>query len=305
MRLYFRRHRAYWRRFRVDAALFFEHPLSKIGLVIIGLFAVMTLAHPVLMRTIWDRPIHDPIVGFDIRITPHPTAPSSVHPLGTDGYGRDVLSQLLFGARVSFGVGILAAVVAVSISTVLGGAAGYFGGALDLALMGLADVFVLLPAPIALLIFGLIVRLDWPMVALLYGILTGLGAQAVIVKSYTLSIKVRPYIEAARVAGGGNAHIIFRHIIPALLPLTIVHGVFTVVGAVLTESLLSFFGRTRTDMSWGTMIWLGQQMFRYFTLDGQWHAIIPPAVAIMLFCSAFYLVGRALDDVVNPRLRKR
>ena len=136
------------------------------------------------------------------------------------------------------------------------------------------------------------------------GVLAGLGAQAIVVKSYTLTIKVKPFIEAVRIAGGGSGHIIRRHILPGLMPLTLVHGVFTVVGAVLTESLLSFFGRTRYYLSWGTMIWLGQRTFRWFTLAGQWHAILPPALAIMLFCSAFYLVGRALDEVLNPRLRR-
>ena len=79
----------------------------------------------------------------------------------------------------------------------------------------------------------------------------------------------------------------------------------TVVGAVLTESLLSFFSRTHDYMTWGAMIWLGQRTFRWFSISGQWNALVPPAIAIMLFCSAFYLVGRALDDLINPRLRKR
>ena len=89
------------------------------------------------------------------------------------------------------------------------------------------------------------------------------------------------------------------------MPISIVHGVFTVVGAVLTESLLSFFGRTSYHLSWGMMIWLGQETFRWFTSRGQWHVIIAPAVAIMSYCGAFYLVGRSLDEVFNPRLRKR
>jgi ABC-type dipeptide/oligopeptide/nickel transport system permease subunit len=187
----------------------------------------------------------------------------------------------------------------------LGGAAGYYGGTVDVVLMGIADVLVLLPAPVVLLIFGLVVRMHWSMVAFFYGVLAGLGGQSIVVKSQTLVIRAKPYIEAARIAGGGQAHIIRKHVLPGLMPIAIVHAVLTVVGAVLTESLLSFFSRTHTYLSWGTMIWMNQGTFRWFTLEGQWHAIIPPALAIMLFCSAFYLVGRALDDVINPRLRKR
>jgi peptide/nickel transport system permease protein len=225
--------------------------------------------------------------------------------LGTDNFGRDVLSQLIAGTQTSFGVGIVAALVAVSISTLLGAAAGYFGGTADLVLMGVADVFVLMPAPVVMLIVGLLLRLEWPAVAVGYGLLAGLGGQMIIVKSQTLLIKVRPFIEAAQTAGGGHLHIIRKHILPSLVPIAIVHGVFTVVGAVLTESLLSFFGRTSYHLSWGMMIWLGQETFRWFSTRGQWHAIVPPAAAIMLYCGAFYLVGRALDEVFNPRLRRR
>jgi peptide/nickel transport system permease protein len=136
-------------------------------------------------------------------------------------------------------------------------------------------------------------------------LLTGAGAQAIIVKAHTLGLRIKPYIEAAQAAGGSRAHIFRRHILPGLLPLTAVNLFLTVVGAVLTESLLSYFNRTRVDLSWGTMIWLGQETFRRHDMNGQWHAILPPALAIMLFCSAFYLLGRALDEILNPRLRVR
>lgn len=281
------------------------HPLGLIGLALIALFALVTVVHPILMATVWDRARFDPIVGFDRDQVPHPNPPTRRHLLGTDGFGRDVLSQLLAGASVSFGAGLLGALVAVIISTLLGGVAGYFGGWIDAVLMGIADVFMLLPAPIVLLIFGLLLRMRWPLMAVAYGVLTGLGGQAIVVKSHTLTLKTKPFIEAAQLAGGGGGHVIRRHILPALMPLTVTHAVFTVVGAVLTESLLSFLGRTRHYLSWGTMVWMGQQTFRLFTMRGQWHAIVPPALAITLFCSAFYLVGRALDEVFNPRLRKR
>jgi len=297
--------RAHWRRSREQIKEVTRHPLGLIGTGLIVVFALMVLAHPVLMNTVWDRKRFDPIVGFDAPLAPHPTSPTSIHPLGTDGFGRDVLSQLLAGTRISFAVGLVAAVVAVTISTLMGGSAGYFGGTVDAILMGIADVFVLLPAPIVLMIFGLLVKMNWLTVGLLYGVLTGLGSQAIVVKSHTLSIKVKPFIEAARVAGGNNLHILRVHILPGLMPIMLVHAFFTVVGAVLTESLLSFFSRTTHYLSWGSMIWLGQETFRWFDLSGQWHAIAPPALAVMLFCSAFYLVGRALDDVFNPSLKKR
>jgi peptide/nickel transport system permease protein len=296
---------ASWRRFVGHWRLFRQHPLGMLGLVLIALFAVMAVIHPLLMHTVWDRVRYDPIVGYDLQQKPHPNPPTPQHLLGTDNFGRDVLSQLIAGTQTSFGVGIVAALIAVTLSTLLGAAAAYFGGPVDVLLMGIADVFVLMPAPMVMLILGLLLRLEWPQVAIGYGLLTGLGGQAIVVKSQTLTVKVRPFIEAAQIAGGSRVHIIRKHILPSLVPLTIVHGVFTVVGAVLTESLLSFFGRTSYHLSWGTMIWLGQETFRLFTFKGQWHAVLPPALAIMLYCGAFYLVGRALDEVFNPRLRNR
>jgi len=287
-----------WRKFR-------RNPLGVIGLVLIAIFTLMVFAHPLLMGTAWRPPIYDPYLGFDTTIFMHPSPPTLKHFFGTDGMGRDVFSQLLFGARMSFNVGLTAAFIAVTLSTIFGGMAGYFGGVVDLLLMGISDVFVLLPALVIMLIIGLLVRLDWFLIALIFGVLTGLGSQAIVVKSHTLTISTKPYIEAARTAGGGHLHIMLKHIFPGLMPLALVHAVMTVVGAVLTESLLSFFSRTHEYMTWGSMIWLGQLTFRWFGQGRQWNALIPPAIAIMLFCSAFYLVGRALDDIVNPRLRSR
>jgi peptide/nickel transport system permease protein len=276
-----------------------------LGLVLIIGFGVMAAIHPLLIKTVWNRAVYDPIVGYDLAFDLHPTSPSRSHLLGTDNFGRDVLSQLIAGSQTSFGVGIVAALVAVTVSTLLGAAAAYFGSLVDVVLMSISDVFVLMPAPVVMLIVGLLLRLEWPVVAIGYGLLAGLGGQTIVVKSQALTIKVKPFIEAARIAGGSRAHVIRKHILPGLVPLAIVHGVFTVVGAVLTESLLSFFGRTSYHLSWGMMIWLGQETFRWFSISGQWNAILPPALAIMLYCGSFYLVGRALDEVFNPRLRRR
>ncbi len=285
--------------------LFRRHRYGPIGLALIAIFGVLASSHPIMMATVWDRRRYDPIVGFDMQYVPHPSEPSPEHLLGTDNLGRDVLSQLLYGARVSFGVGLVAGLVAATLSTLQGGLAGYFGGTFDNLLMGVADVMVLLPAPVVLLIFGLAVRMEWPVMAVLYGVLTGLGAQSMIIKSHVLTLRAKPYVETARAAGGSKLYVFRRHILPGILPLTAVSLFFNVVGAVLTESLLSYFNRTYVDLSWGSMIWLGQETFRRFTIFGQWNAIVAPAVALTLFCSAFFLVGRAMDEVLSPRLRQR
>ena len=303
--LYWRGFRARWKQIKSAWHEFRRNPLGVIGLTLIFLFSLMVFVHPILLNTVWRANIYDPYLGFDTTILTHPSSASPDHLFGTDGMGRDVFSQLMYGARMSFSVGIAAAIVAVTLSTLLGSLAAYFGGMADLIMMGVSDVFVLLPALVLMLIIGLLVRLDWFLIGVIFGVLTGLGSQAVVVKSHSLAICSKPFIEAARTAGGGHWHILRKHIWPGLMPLALVHAVMTVVGTVLTESLLSFFSRTHDYMTWGSMIWLGQRTFRWFGGGSQWNVLIPPAIAIMLFCSAFYLVGRALDDIVNPRLRTR
>ncbi len=284
---------------------FIREPLAVIGLSLIALFALVSVSHPILMKTVWDKTTYDPLVGFDAQGGPHPARPSARHWLGTDNQGRDVLSQLLYAATPSFGVGLLAGLVAAATATAVGVLSAYFGGAVDVALMGLTDLFIVLPPTLILLVIGLIVPLTWPQLALIYGLFAGLGGPAVVLRAHALSIKLKPYVEAARVAGGNNWHILRTHVFPAMIPLMLLILMFTVTGAVLAEALLSFFGRTQVRMSWGTMIWYGQNTFRSATAGGQWHAILPPAIAIMLFCGAFYMVGRAFDELLNPRLQKR
>jgi len=292
-------------RWRETWRVFVRSPLGVLGLVLIGLFALMSISHPILMATIWDRTTYHPWVGFDYDAIAHPTLPSPKHLLGTDALGRDVFSQLLYATGPSFGLGLVAGLVAVATATTIGVVSAYYGGMIDALLMGLADAFILMPPQIVLLVVGLLFDMDWPQLALIYGVFAGLGGLAVIMRSHALSIKVKPYIEAARVAGGSSGYIIRTHFLPNMIPLMLLNMMFTVAGSVLTEALLSFFGRTDIRLSWGTMIWFIKETFRLSPTGEQWHAILPPGLAIMLFCGAFYMVGRALDDVLNPRLRRR
>lgn len=275
------------------------HPFGQAGLLIIALFGLMALIHPLLMATVWLPRIYHPTVGFDDSIS-HPSPPSPRHLLGTDPMGRDVLSQLLYGARTSFGVGLMAGIVAAFLATVVGLSSGYWGGWADAILMGISDVFVLMPPPVILLIIGLLLDLRWPSLAVIYGVLAGMGVPTIVVRAHVRSVKVRPFVDAARVAGGGGGHIIRYHLLPFVLPLSFLFLAFTATGAVLTEAVLSFFGRTQMRLSWGTMIWLTQITFRWSPRGEPWHALLPPVLAIMLFCSAFYMLGRAVEEVSEP-----
>lgn len=281
-----------------------DKPLATFGLGIIGLFALMALAHPILMATVWDRVTFHPLVGFDYDAIPHPNLPSQKHLLGTDAMGRDVLSQLLFATRTSFALGLIAGIVATTLATIIGIVSAHYGGIIDTVLMGITDAFVLMPPPIVLLVIGLLIDMGSLELGLIFGLFAGLGSPAIIAKSHAQSIKVRTYIEAARVAGGSNWHIIRVHYLPNMFSLMLVNLMFTVTHSVLIEALLSFFGRTQIRMSWGTMIWFTQVTFRLSAFGEQWHAVLAPALAITLFCGSFYVLGRALDEVINPKLRQ-
>ncbi|RPJ52280.1 MAG: ABC transporter permease [Chloroflexi bacterium] len=296
--------RLLWRNFITNFRIFRENPIGLIGLAIILLFALMALLHPYLMENVWDPNIYDPVIGIDQSIPFHPAPPSAAHPLGTDPLGRDVLSQLMYGTRAAFVLGILAALVTVTIGTAVGALAAYYGGFPDTFFMRLADLIIMTPTITILLVMAALFDIGFVHLAVIIGLLSGFGGTTIIIKSQALTIKVRSYIEAARVAGGGDAHIIFRHIIPNLLPLTFLYMMFTVTTAIALEAILSFFGLLNIRMSWGLMIFTTQRA-GYLLDMSKWWLIFPSGLAITTLCAAFYLVGRALDEVVNPRLRKR
>jgi len=289
---------------RTSWALFTENPIGLLGLGVIVFFGLFALAHPILIHTVWDPVIYHPVSGFDMEIAFHPAPPSAEHLLGTDPLGRDVFSQLMYSARFEFILGLLSAVVTVVIATTLGAVAAYYGGIIDILIMRLVNLVMMVPFLPILIVLGALMEVGMLQLAIVIGLLSGFGGTAIVIKSQALTIKVRPYIEAARIAGGGDWHIIFKHMVPNLLPIALLYMMFTVNGAIASEAVLSFFGLTTIEMSWGLMI-NTTQFFGYLLRFDTWWLLFPASIAITLLCAAFYLVGRALDEVVNPRLRRR
>jgi peptide/nickel transport system permease protein len=310
---------------------FRESPIGMTGLAIIVFFALLGALYPVypwiMGKIAWDEHIlrqesidltivYDPIFGIGndpLMIKGIPQPPSLRHPLGVSAEGPDVLAQIMYSASREFLLGLMAALITVMIGTLIGAVAAYYGGIIDTLFMRLADVFVLFP-PIAFLVVvsalvqGAGIEMTHSLLALILGLLFGFGSITIVLKSQALTIKVKPYIEAARVAGGSSFHVIFAHIIPNILPLTFLYMMFNVTTAIFSEAALSFFGLLPSvKMSWGVMLfvahtggWIsGHQAATY------WWVWVPPGLAVTLLCSAFYLVGRGLDEIVNPRLRKR
>lgn len=289
---------------RTNWALFAENPIGMFGLGVIVFYGLFALAHPILINTVWDPVVYHPVSGFDMEIGYHPAPPSARHLLGTDPMGRDVLSQLMYSTRFEFALGILAAVVTMAIATTIGAVAAYFGGLTDILLMRLVNLVQMIPTLPILIVLGALMEIGMLQLALVLGILYAFGGTAIVVKSQALTVKVRPYIEAARIAGGGHWHIIYKHMMPNLLPIALLYMMFIVNSAIAVEAILSFFGLTTIEMSWGLMI-NTTQFFGYLLRFDTWWLLFPASIAISTLCAAFYLAGRALDEVVNPRLRQR
>jgi peptide/nickel transport system permease protein len=289
---------------RTNWAMFTENPIGLLGLGVIVFFGLFALAHPILINTVWDPNVYDPVSGFDLETPIHPAKPSARHLLGTDPLGRDVLSQLMYSTRFEFLLGILAAFVTVTIATTIGAVAAFYGGITDVLLMRTVNLVQMIPTLAILIVLGALMDIGMLELAIILGILYAFGTTAIVVKSQALTIKVRPYIEAARVAGGSDWHVIFRHMMPNLMPIALLYMMFIVNTAIAIEAVLSFFGLTTIQMSWGLMI-NTTQYFGYLLRFDTWWLLFPASVAISLLCAAFYLAGRALDEVVNPRLRQR
>jgi peptide/nickel transport system permease protein len=307
LRGFFQRRAKRWRFWMMNSGwkwkAFFGNPIALIAWLIIGLFGLLALFQPLLLSNVLDQNIYDPLMGYDLNLT-HPSLPSGKHIFGTDYLGRDVFSQLALASRTSFGVGIVAALVGTIVATIIGVVAAYFEGIFDTFLMMVTDVFIMLPPAVILLIVGLVFEMTWVHVGLIYGIFAGLGSFALMVKVQALAIKTKNYTQAARVAGGGHWRIISVHILPNLAALITVNMMFIVTGSVMIEALLSYFDRS-VRFSWGSMIWLTIDNFRGGAEGLQWHVLLAPAIAIMLFCGSFYMLARTLDEVVTPKLRKR
>jgi peptide/nickel transport system permease protein len=245
--------------------------------------------------------MYHPMTGVDPLVL-HSVGPSARHWLGTDFMGRDILSQLLAGTRVAFMVGVSAAFMSIVLGVSVGMVAGYAGGLLDTLLMRLAEIIMVLPTLlVVLMLSALFGKLNIWTIVLLIALFRWPGVSRVI-RAQTLSLKSRPFIDAARVAGASHTRIVFRHIMPNVLPLAFLYMTFRVTAAIIIEAALAFLGfGDPSTVSWGMMlqwVWKTGHMFQ----APYW--LFPPGLCISLLTLSFYLLGRAMDQVLDPRLRE-
>ncbi len=256
----------------------------------------------------WTDPTLGQTVVFQLLGTPRVPLPPGTYPsgnhyiLGTDFRGADILTQLFYGTRVAFIVGGLAAVFAVGIGTLIGLIAGFFGGIVDTLLMRMTDIFLVLPfLPIVLILAAIWAPSIWVIIFVI-GIV-GWPGIARVIRAQVLTLKERPFVDAARVSGANDLRLMFFQIAPNVLPFSFLYMSLTVAGAIITEAALSFLGLGDvTVISWGGML---SQVLTFGGALNAWWWLLPPGLAITLLSLGFYLLGRGFDEIINPRLRRR
>jgi peptide/nickel transport system permease protein len=271
---------------------FSKNRTAVAGLILIVAMYLIALVTPLIAP-------HDPGFQYDL-LTHRFIGPSAAHPLGTDQYARDVLSRLLYGARISLTIGFVAVSISVTVGTVLGAIAGFFGGVVDSVIMRFVDMVISFPRLILLIT---IIAIFEPSIFLVIAVLglTLWPSTARIVRGEVLVLREREFIQAAQALGYPKRRIIMRHLIPNALAPVIVAATLGIGNTIVLEAGLSFLslGVQPPTPSWGTMVADGRS-----DLLNAWWLSTFPGLAIVFTVLAFNLVGDGLRDALDPRLRR-
>jgi peptide/nickel transport system permease protein len=265
---------------------------SRYGLA--GLILLLLVVIPAIFA-----PVLAPDDPFALGAKPFLRPGAAGHPLGTDHLGRDVLSQILFGARISLEVGLVAAGIAAVVGIVIGSVSGFFGGWIDLLLSRLTDMFLIIPA--FFLIIMVVATLGSSILYVMVVIgLTSWPANARLMRAQVLTLRERTFIHGLTALGESRTRILTRHIIPNGIQPVITNSTLLIAAAVLTEASLAFLGLGDPNKaSWGRMIYDG----RTSILTAWWPSIFP-GVAMVITVLAFYLIGDGLAYVLAPKTRR-
>lgn len=286
-----RRRRAlagHWRTYRRNAQ-------GMWGLAILVVFVLLALFAPLLVDETQLQPASATGMPFE--------PPGAGEWLGTDKFGRPVLGMLIYGSRISLLVGFTATLGTMLLGSVVGIAAGYYGGRIDTLLNAFTNWFLVLPwIVLAIVLASILGATLWNIIIVIA--ITSWAGTARLVRAQALTVKERPYVERARALGASNWHLVTRHILPNVFPVIFANTVLTVALSILSETTLSLLGLgDPNNVSWGTII---EESFTEGALSaGWWWWLIPPGIAIVLVTLSFTMCGYALDEILNPRLRER
>lgn len=279
-------------RLREVIRTFRRNTLGVIGLGILCAFVIIALFAN------WISP-YDPYE----RVGKPFEKPSASHLLGTNDIGQDLFSEIVHGSRISLGLGFVAAVIAMTIGTLVGVVAGYSGGIVDSILMRITDVVLVIPfLPLMILMSAMLGPSFWNLVIVLSVIIWARPAR--VIRAQVLSLKERGHVVAARATGGTVRHILFHHVIPAVLPISLAQLILATRTTILIEASLSFLGLgDPLSKSWGMILYYAQARGAFLTGAWVWW-ILPPGLLIAVAVLGFAFTGYALEETVNPRLRK-
>ena len=283
-----------WQRFRRDK-------LAMLGGIIVIILVLAAIGAPLLSRYVTRYTPEKIELGATLKpIGYHKSPDLPVHVLGTDELGRDVLTRIIYGGRVSLYISFLTVLVSLTIGTLFGAVAGFYGGVIDSLLMRFVDIVYAIPGLFLLILISVVFRPDVTGMALVLASLSWIGVSR-LVRGEFLSLRARDFVDAARVVGAGNARLIFRHILPNATSPIIVAASLAIGNVILTETALSFLGMgvQPPTPSWGNMLTKARQY-----LYRAPHLIVIPGIFIFVTVLAANLMGNGLRDALDPRLRE-
>lgn len=273
---------------------FAARPTAIAGLAILVAVTALALAAPLFIHA----------GNLDVINAPgQPIAPPSARfPLGTDYAGRSILLLLIWGTRPSLAIGVIATALAMILGGGIGLAAGHYGGIVSRVLMAVTDWFIALPTlPLAIALAAVLGQGDTSITIAIA--VTSWPGTARLIRAQTLTVEARPFIERAKALGARDTQLLARQVLPNVAPFILVSSTLTIAGAILSETTLTFLGLGNpTDVSWGTMI--NQAFFQGAVSAGAWWYILPPGIAILIVVLGFTMIGRAVENILNPRMAR-
>lgn len=255
-------------------------------------------------------PLFSPYTSNDIDVTIMKQAPGLAHLLGTDAYGRDVLTRLMYAGRISLTVGLASMLLSLVLGALLGAVSGYYGGIVDSIIMRTADVLMSIPdLPLLIIIAALLTELKVPTDYRLYIVMlmlsfVGWPGLARLIRGQILSLREQLYMKAADVLGLSTRSKIFHHLLPNTFPLLIVVATLNTASSILSESTLSYLGLgvVEPTSSWGNMISIATNLIDFQEHPWLW---VPPGAAIFLTVAAINVLGDAIRDILDPKMKDR
>jgi len=242
------------------------------------------------------------VIGLEVKETKVQIEGVTFGLMGSDGEGRDVWSLLVWGTPIAFAIGVLSSIVSTAFGVIYGIISGYIGGKVDEVMMRIVDILIAIPKIPILIIIAFLYRPSVWTIVLLIGFLGWMGISRVS-RSMCLQFKEMTFVEASKVLGAGKLRIMFRHILPNILPYAYASLALGVPDAILTEASLSFLGLgDPTAPTWGLILYWARLDQAFF--KGAWWTVIPPGLAIALLSVSFIFIGHALNEILNPRIKR-